>query len=175
MEDGRREEIAIPRFLCKYKDCKRTISVPDPRLAPRKKYEMAALMPMVVCYLRQLISYQHAAWAAENVSAAPSTLWRTLKAIADEASSKFATLQRKLIDSGVSVIEFAMPVKDCPNTAKAKRVDMFLNLGMARRLYEMSEQFLPELTINRVLMLAVKYGRHYDRICHPHKMEDGLF
>ena len=158
----------MPRYKCKH--CKGTISVRDQRLLPRRQYSIEALLPAMVMYLTEFISYDHTAWTQEAIEPAASTIWRAMHSLAGAASARWLTLQRRLVESGVPLLELAFRAEISPNLAKARRADMLRGLVSASQLLQVAQQFLP----TRLLGGFVLGGDIYQRY-PPHSSECAIF
>lgn len=175
--DGSSSPRSIHRFACAH--CGKTVSEQPTDLLPRRKCSKELALLFIQTYLVQLKAYASVVWEWDvekkiEQSIDPSTLWRMMKAAAELAKEKFAELQRKLIQSNVSLMDFCNPLKVvCPNGWKAHSAEKMFKLRWTAQLNELAKQFLhnPE---DIILFDVSKWPLQAAIYTAPHKTQDAL-
>lgn len=164
MKIGIRQEIRVPRFQCK--SCKKTISVPNQSLQRNQQYCLEAMLPLLLAYLFHFKSYERCVWYPLD----SSTLWRWMHSLCRSSSQSLKTLQRRLVESMVPLMDYAKVSTDCLNAGKARLSVMREGLNNLKHLVDLADQFLPEGELANLILSLYMHTRY-----PPQSLQYALF
>jgi hypothetical protein len=167
IEDGASVPVKIPRFMCRYSDCRATVSRPFSFLVPYGRYTVRAIASAVELYATTPTSYRKVAdgigVGKTDRSAGRSSVHRWVTELASKAKELVLQVQKECMLVGRRWQDLARLPEDgaCPNASRAQTENKAEQLNVLMLLVLMA-RFLLGSDVFALEQLHAHFLRHVE-------------